>query len=362
MKIGKIVARAARLTAICWVVTGLMSAVVTADPVNIEIESQPLSTALREFARQTGVQVAVETGLTTGKTSPAVSGKYEPADALATLLKGSGLTAYPVNANTYGIRSISGTTGPHRSTDKPSTGGAALGVPAAQLASGAAGTTNQTVGAAPPGPTSTEGERRGELSEIIVTAQKREERIQDVPVSVTALKADDLLDRNQLRFEDFYVNAPGLSVAPDQLEGTARLAIRGLTTGGLSNPTVGVVVDDVPYGSSTGIGSGYVVPNIDPTDLERIEILRGPQGTLYGASSMGGLVKYVTVDPSTDGLSGRFESDVDSVKNGEGLGYGVRGSVNVPLSDVFAIRVSGFDRRDPGYIDKIGRASCRERV
>jgi len=351
MKAGKIFARAASLTAVCWVVTGLMSAVAAANPVNIEIESQPLSTALREFARQTGVQVAVETELTTGKTSPAVSGKYEPADALAALLKGSGLTAYPVNANTYGIRAISGTTSPRSSTDKPATGDAALGVPAIPLAPGAAGTTNQTVGAEPPGSTSTEGGRRGELSEIIVTAQKREERIQDVPVSVTALSGNDLLNRNQLRFEDFYVNAPGLSVAPDQLEGTARLAIRGLTTGGLSNPTVGIVVDDVPYGSSTGIGSGYVVPNIDPSDLDRIEILRGPQGTLYGASSMGGLVKYVTVDPSTDGLSGRFESDVDSVKNGDGLGYGVRGSVNVPLSDVFAIRASGFDRRDPGYID-----------
>ncbi|HEV2441864.1 MAG TPA: Plug domain-containing protein, partial [Steroidobacteraceae bacterium] len=112
-----------------------------------------------------------------------------------------------------------------------------------------------------------------------------------MPVPVTAVAAESLLDNDQLTIQDYYTRAPGLSVAPDQLEGTSRITIRGLTTGGLSNPTVGIVVDDVPYGSSTGIGSGYLVPDIDPNDLERIEVLRGPQGTLYGASSMGGLIK-----------------------------------------------------------------------
>jgi outer membrane receptor protein involved in Fe transport len=116
---------------------------------------------------------------------------------------------------------------------------------------------------------------------------------------------------------------------------------------------VGIAVDDVPYGSSTSIGAGggSVVADIDPADLDRVEVLRGPQGTLYGASSMGGLLKYVTVDPSTDGVTGRLEGDTSSIYHGNNLGYGARGSANVPLSETVAFRASAFTRDDPGYID-----------
>jgi outer membrane receptor protein involved in Fe transport len=92
-------------------------------------------------------------------------------------------------------------------------------------------------------------------------------------------------------------------------------------------------------------------PDIDPSELAQVEVLRGPQGTLYGASSIGGLLKYVTVDPSTDALSGRIQAGTSSVRNGAELGYSFRGSVNIPLSDTLALRASGFTRRDPGYID-----------
>src|SRR5262249_15441365 len=90
---------------------------------------------------------------------------------------------------------------------------------------------------------------------------------------------------------------------------------------------------------------------IDPSDLSQVEVLRGPQGALYGASSIGGLIKYQTVDPSTAGISGRVQTSLESVYHGTGLGYVVRGSLNLPLSDTTAMRVSGFNRRDPGYID-----------
>ncbi len=112
------------------------------------------------------------------------------------------------------------------------------------------------------------------------------------------------------------------------------------------------MVDDVPYGASQNGGSaGLVVPDVDPGDLARIEVLRGPQGTLYGANSMGGLLKFVTVDPSTSGVSGRVEAGLDTVHNGQGTGYNIRGSVNLPLGDTLAIRASGFTRQDAGYID-----------
>jgi len=93
------------------------------------------------------------------------------------------------------------------------------------------------------------------------------------------------------------------------------------------------------------------VPDIDPGDLARIEVLRGPQGTLFGANSMGGLINYVTADPSTERFSGRFDAGTNYVKNGAEPGYNFRGSANIPISDTFAMRVSAFNRQDPGYID-----------
>jgi outer membrane receptor protein involved in Fe transport len=94
-----------------------------------------------------------------------------------------------------------------------------------------------------------------------------------------------------------------------------------------------------------------MAPEFDPSTLQHIEVLRGPQGTLYGASSLGGLIKYVTVDPSTEGVRGSLTAGGSSVHNGAQLGYDVSGSINAPLSDTIAVLASGFTRQDPGYID-----------
>jgi iron complex outermembrane recepter protein len=189
-----------------------------------------------------------------------------------------------------------------------------------------------------------------DLEVVIVTAQKRAERLQDVPVPVTAITADALVDSNQLRFQDYFAKIPSVNFSSG-FRGESFISIRGVTTGGLTHPTVGITVDDVPYGSSTLLGGGYSAPDFNPSDLARIEVLRGPQGTLYGANSMGGLIKFVTVDPSTDEVSGQVQMGSTTVRNGDGLGYNVRGSVNVPLGETFAVRASGFNRHDAGYID-----------
>jgi len=192
------------------------------------------------------------------------------------------------------------------------------------------------------------------LEEIVVSAQKRDEHLQDVPIPVSVIGADALTGNNQVKLTDYYTQVPGLSVAPG-LTSTQTLAIRGITTGAVASgppdpaPTVGIVVDDVPFGG-TG-GGDTLVPDFDPGDLARIEVLRGPQGTLYGASSLGGLIKYVTIDPSTDKVSGRVEAGTDSVHNGAESGYTFRGSVNLPITSDFAIRASAFTRQDPGYIN-----------
>ncbi len=191
------------------------------------------------------------------------------------------------------------------------------------------------------------------LEEVVVTAQKREERIQDVPVPVTAISANSLLEQNQLRVQDYFSSVPGLDL--QNINNRSFLAIRGITTGTIAgNPVVSYTIDDVPYNASAAVfGIFGAAPDIDPGELQRIEVLRGPQGTLYGASSIGGLVKYVTVDPSTDRFSGHVEVGTDWVDNGNGPGYNIRAAINVPVNDTLALRMGGFYRDDTGYIDNV---------
>lgn len=190
------------------------------------------------------------------------------------------------------------------------------------------------------------------LDEIIVTAQKREERLQDVPMSLTALSADTLVDRNQVQLESYVRDVPGFSFS-DEGNGQTTLTLRGISTGGLTNSTVGITVDDVPFGSGTALTYGSQTSlDLDPAVLSQIEVLRGPQGTLYGAASLGGLLKYVTKDPSLTEFKGRIQAGLNKVADGDGTGNSFRGSVEFPLvKDVLGVSLSGFIRRDPGYID-----------
>src|SRR5262245_2413017 len=139
---------------------------------------------------------------------------------------------------------------------------------------------------------------RRTLEEVIVTAQKRDERLIDTPVAITAVAGNTLNEQNIVQISDYYSRIPNLQYNGDT---TADLALRGVTTGGGTNPTLGILIDDVQFGSTTVLGLGNSrFPDIDPGMLERIEVLRGPQGTLYGASSLGGLLKYVTRTPDTE--------------------------------------------------------------
>jgi len=307
----------------------------TVQPVQLAVAAQPIAAALNDFARQSGLHVVIGSEIAKGVRSAAVEGMFTPEAALERLLANTGLRYEYLDAQTVAVL---GRERPSAEVMKMS----GVRVAAGQGASATYGAEAQRDAAG-------DGEK-GEgtkLEEIVVTAQKRVERLQDVPVPVSAISAQTLVDNNQLRLQDYYSQIPGLSFSPS-IYASQLLSFRGITTGGLLTiPTVGIMLDDVPFGST----STTFAPDIDPGDLARIEALRGPQGTLYGASSMGGLIKFVTVDPSTQGVNGRLEVGSSSVRNGAGLGYSLRGSVNVPLSDTLAVRASGYTRQDPGYID-----------
>jgi iron complex outermembrane receptor protein len=196
-------------------------------------------------------------------------------------------------------------------------------------------------------------ETAGQLSEVVVTARKRTESLENVPAAISVVSGDAMLQNHDLVLQDYYTTVPGLSITDAGAGGSVSIAIRGLSTGSGGNATVGITIDDVPIGTTNTAlisGSGFI-PQLDPSDIQRIEVLKGPQGTLYGASSMGGVLRYVTAAPDLRDTSGRVEVDGSAVPGG-GRGYGVRGSVNIPLiEDTFAVRVSAFDRHDPGFVN-----------
>jgi iron complex outermembrane recepter protein len=189
------------------------------------------------------------------------------------------------------------------------------------------------------------------IETVTVTAVKRgPELLKDLPAAVTVLNTENLIADSVVRLQDYFTSVPGLSDAPTSLQSNERLSIRGVTTGS-GTPTVGLLIDGIPYGSSTGIGGGQAPPDLDPSDLKQIDVLRGPQGTLYGVNSIGGVIDFETTDPSTEAFSGRLQSGLSTVYNGNEIGYNERAAVNVPLNDSMAVHASVYARQDPGWIN-----------
>ncbi len=333
----------------------------------INIPSGDLGTALDLLAKQTGADLVYRPEQVRGLRTRGVKGQLSTGEAVVKLLKGTPLAsstdstgamliAAPLAAD-VAMSSRATASEPNGaqggdSKSDDSKAGRSFGdsFRVAQVAQGSAASPSTVTNAQ--SSTSESATGAATLQEVVVTAQKRSERLQEVPVPVTVLDAVTLADRDQNRLQDYFAQIPGLSMTNGG-GGLQTLALRGVITGVSANPTVAVTIDDVPFGSSTQIGGGnFDFPDMDPSDLERIEVLRGPQGALYGADSMGGLIKFVTKDPSTDELTGRVQVLGDDVYHGE-FGYSVRGAVNLPLSDTVALRASAFTRRDPGYIDNI---------
>jgi outer membrane receptor protein involved in Fe transport len=190
-----------------------------------------------------------------------------------------------------------------------------------------------------------------QLEEVVVTARKREENLRDVPVSIGVLDGAAIDNLRVQDMEDITRILAGVSFAAHQNgpagQGQDNITIRGVSST-VGNPTVGIYIDEVPLVTLTGY-EGQIEPRL--VDLERVEVLRGPQGTLYGASSEGGTVRFVTPDADTHDFSGRYRQDVSYTKHGS-LNYDTQGVVNLPVIDgVFGLKVSAEYGRDSGYIN-----------
>lgn len=197
-------------------------------------------------------------------------------------------------------------------------------------------------------------QQRDDVQQVVVTAQKRAQTMVDVPQSMSVVGGDALEKHQATGFADYLKLVPSLQLV-QSTPGEGRLVLRGLDTGGVAS-TVAVYLDETPFGSSSGLANGAILAgDFDTFDLARVEVLRGPQGALYGASSLGGLVKFVTNAPDLDAFALRARIGAASVDGG-GVSYRTNLVVNTPISETLAARASVSYQKEPGFIDSIGTA------
>ena len=188
------------------------------------------------------------------------------------------------------------------------------------------------------------------LEAVQVTAQKRKENLQKVPISIQVLGNKKLTEMNVSDFDDYAKLLPSLSYQSGE-GGSSTPYFRGVVSGNDGNhsgssPSVGVYLDEQPV---TTIGGAL---DVHIYDIERIEALSGPQGTLYGASSQSGTLKIITNKPDPSGFAGGYSLETNTVSHG-GNGYVAEGYINLPISEKAAIRLVAWDQRDAGYIDNV---------
>src|SRR3977135_3200724 len=191
-----------------------------------------------------------------------------------------------------------------------------------------------------------------ELQEIVVTAEKRESTVQKTPISITAISGADLQAQGLSDFTSVAQQVPGVSFKTSG-PGQTEFEMRGLTSTGGESPTVGFYLDDAVLTPAAMAQNGKTV--IDPSlfGLNRVEVLRGPQGTLYGAGSMGGTIKLVTNQPDPRAFGVNAEV-IGSGTSGGGFNHTENVMLNVPLmQDVVALRLVGTDKRIDGWTDRV---------
>lgn len=195
-------------------------------------------------------------------------------------------------------------------------------------------------------------QERFALEEIVVTASKRgyAESLQSMAMSIQALPQATLEQAGVRDFMDFARMAPSVSITGTDT-GTPQVSIRGVRTTEVpaqttqENPLTSIYLDDLP------VSMANFNPNLDLFDIQRIEVLRGPQGTLYGAGAMGGNIRFVTNQPNLEAIEARFEGSIATTRRG-GEVYDAKALVNVPVvADKFALRITGTSHWDNGYVD-----------
>ncbi len=190
-----------------------------------------------------------------------------------------------------------------------------------------------------------------DLGQVVVTATKREQSIQDIAFSVMALTEEELRNRGVDSIEDVSLMVAGFTVQ-NLGPGQSQVAIRGVSAGQIVRDQPGVKEQVGVYLDETPISLSLFTPDLDLFDTQRVEVLRGPQGTLFGAGSLSGTVRYITNQPKLGEVEGAIQGSVETVTDG-GVGGDIKGMYNMPTSENSALRVVLYDKEYAGFIDAV---------
>lgn len=329
----------------------MVPAIVSAENVLItyDLPSQEVVSALDAFAEKTNLSLMYLVSDLEQIKANAISGIYTPEQALDIMLDGTGLVYEFTSDTTVSIRKNgSGEPGNLNSKEPQSPPPLVENSQPDQVLLAEAPAASAA---------SADGESGSDdlsqdfvLEETVVTASKRETKVQDTPMSIQALTGDKLEEMAAVGMEDFSDRIPGLTVSVQGM-GMNSLQIRGITTltsEQTSSATVGYYLDDTP------ISSPSFVPDVALFDVERIEVLKGPQGTLYGEGSLGGTVRLITRKPQFDEFEGKVQLVGSQTEESDGFNYQTNGVINVPLmDDKLAMRLSGSFSSNAGFSDDV---------
>lgn len=322
-----------------------------AEPRAFNIEAQDLGSALKAFAFQSNREIFFAPELTQGKQTLGVVGQYGDLDALKRILSNTGLTYTVTDSNAILVRDVSNVTSRAGAIAQA---GVAIHLARAEMNTQA----EPQPAAAPANPDSNTGSNAGRvgesLYEVIVTATKRQERARDIAGSVSAMSGAQLESIGAQSFQDYLTRTPGVVFNAGPL-GDSTAIIRGVGTSvgkDQGQGPTGYYINEIPL---TEPGYAIAIPDVDTFDVERVEVLRGPQGTLFGSSALGGAINYVAREASTAGFDAALQTSASSTHHSDGdMGYAGKGMINVPLGDTFAIRGVAYYRTEAGYLDNIG--------
>ena len=327
------------------------------------VEAQDLGPALELLAKEHGFQILYRTEVVRGVHVRSLDGLLTTEEALHRLLAGTDLTyrylgekaitivpvaltqdsgAPTADADAHAEAGREGTNQQEHADLRPETSKIRLHLAQAGVGQGVPQPPAARDAAAP--------DSDIQVEEVTVTALRRSETLQSAPLSIAALSSDTLTHMGANQINDYYRQIPNLN-ATAATGGANRLSIRGVTAAG--EATVGVYYDETPVTGPSGTTSdpGGYAADLDLFDVERVEVLRGPQGTLYGASSMAGTLKIIFNKPNYSAFQFATEDQVSSTQNGS-VGYFYKGMVNMPLiTDELAVRIVGYDQQRPGWID-----------
>jgi len=315
---------------------------------DLNIDAPLLARALIQLTEQTGLRLIFPAADHVAELpAQRLSGTYTPQAALDQLLKGSGLQYEFIDSHTVAIRAIKAEPAKSKRVANASESNM-LAVPSVQLAQAdQGGASSGSSAQEQPSP-----EQSARLEEVVVTASRRRQTLEEVPYSITAVSAEQIANSGVTDISSLTHQVPGLSmvnVSAAQAVATFPI-IRGLNAS--AGGAIGHTLNQPPVG--TYIGNSPVLGYFQLDDIQRVEVLRGPQGTLYGAGALGGALRIIPNSPQLGQFQANIEAGGGNVSHSSDESYTTRAMVNVPIGDTLAFRASGKYAYEPGYIDIYG--------